>query len=167
MSAPSDHPHQVLVNAFYAAFQRRDREAMIACYHPDVVFSDPVFPHLEGSAVGAMWRMLGSGGVKPLGFSYRDVRADDELGCAHWEATYIFPATGRRVHNVIEARFRFRDGKIVRHEDTFDLWRWAGMALGVPGRLLGWAPPMQRAIRKKAADNLAAFLAKPAAGGGG
>src|SRR5580698_8016036 len=98
---PEPHPHAVLVETFYAAFQRCDPDAMIACYHPDVVFSDPVFPRLEGSHVGAVWRMLGSGGVERLGFSYRDVRADDERGSAHWEATYVFPPTGRRVHNVI------------------------------------------------------------------
>jgi ketosteroid isomerase-like protein len=159
MSAPSTHPHAALVEAFYSAFQRRDRDAMIACYHPDVVFSDPVFPRLVGAEVGAMWRMLGSGGVKPIAFTYRDVRADDERGSAHWEATYVFPQTGRRVHNVIEASFGFRDGKIVRHEDSFDLWRWAGMALGPVGRLLGWSPLLRRAIRRKAARNLAAFRA--------
>jgi len=163
MAAPSDHPHAVLVNAFYAAFERRDRDAMIACYHRDVVFSDPVFPRLAGAEVGAMWRMLGSGGVERLGFSYRDVRGDADGASAHWEATYIFPATGRHVHNIVEARFGFRDRKIIRHDDSFDLWRWATMALGTPGRLFGWSTPMKSAIRKKAAKNLARFVAKESA----
>ena len=39
-------------------------------------------------------------------------------------ATYTFSATGRTVVNRIRARFDFRDGKIVRHVDSFDLWRW-------------------------------------------
>jgi len=41
-------PHAALVQRFYAAFDARDAEAMAACYHPDVVFSDPVFGELRG-----------------------------------------------------------------------------------------------------------------------
>nr|MBA2321513.1 nuclear transport factor 2 family protein [Deltaproteobacteria bacterium] len=52
----------VLVNKFYAAFAQRDGESMAACYHPDVHFSDPVFPDLRGRDAGDMWRMLTSTG---------------------------------------------------------------------------------------------------------
>jgi hypothetical protein len=62
------------------------------------------------------------------------------------------------VHNVIEARFAFRDGKIVRHDDSFDLWRWACMALGPKGRLLGWLPAVQKAIRREAMSNLERYM---------
>ena len=54
--------------------------------------------------------------------------------------------TGRKVLNRIDAEFVFRAGKIARHTDSFDLWAWAGMALGLKGRLLGWLPPVQGAI---------------------
>jgi hypothetical protein len=64
------------------------------------------------------------------------------------------------VHNIIDATFTFRDGKIVRHVDRFDLWRWAGMALGVTGKLLGWTPIVQGKIRAQAAQGLDAFIAK-------
>lgn len=66
------------------------------------------------------------------------------------------------MHNVIDARFTFRDGKIIRHVDSFDLHRWAAMALGPAGRLLGWLPPFQNGIRKKAAAGLDAYMAKRA-----
>jgi hypothetical protein len=64
------------------------------------------------------------------------------------------------VHNLIDASFVFADGKIVRHIDTFDLYRWARQALGLKGRLLGWAPPVQNAIRAQAARGLEAFVRK-------
>lgn len=64
------------------------------------------------------------------------------------------------MHNVIDARFTFRDGKIIRHVDTFDLHRWSGMALGLTGKLLGWLPPVQNGIRKKALQGLDAFIAR-------
>ena len=53
--------------------------------------------------------------------------------------------------------WRFRDGKIAEHRDHFDLWRWAGQALGIKGLLLGWTPFVQNAIRQQAAKGLAAF----------
>jgi len=152
------HPHEALIERFYSSFQRRDAEGMIACYHPDITFSDPVFTDLRGGEARAMWRMLCERG-KDLELDFRDVRADDAEGQAHWEAHYSFSATQRRVHNIIDARFHFKDGKIIRHQDTFDLWRWSRMAIGPAALLFGWLPPMQNAIRKKARAGLDAFIA--------
>jgi hypothetical protein len=74
-------------------------------------------------------------------------------------ATYLFSQTGRTVVNRIDAHFVFGDGKIVEHRDHFDLWRWARQALGGKGLLLGWAAPVQNAIRRQAAKGLAQFRA--------
>jgi ketosteroid isomerase-like protein len=157
------HPNEQLIHNLYTAFQRRDGEAMAACYHPDATFSDPVFTNLHGAEVGNMWRMLCERG-KDLQVVFSDVKADDTNGSAHWEATYSFSRSGRKVHNVIEATFKFQDGKILQHRDSFDLWRWAGMALGLPGKLLGWAPFMQATIRKNGMDGLRSYMQKQAAG---
>ena len=142
-----------IISALYAALSRRDAAAMAACYAPDATFSDPVFVGLKGAEVGAMWRML-CGRATDIRVEACDIRADDVSGTAHVEAWYPYSATGRRVHNVIEASFAFRDGLIVRHTDRFDLHRWARQALGPAGWLLGWTPPMQAAIRRKAAAGL-------------
>ena len=147
------HPHAELIQALYAAFQRRDHRAMAACYTPDAEFHDPVFPHLRGPEVGAMWRMLCERATD-LRITISNVQADDQAGTAHWEAWYSFRQTGRPVHNRIDASFRFAHGKIQRHEDAFDLYAWARQALGWKGILLGWAPPVQRAIRAQAARAL-------------
>jgi ketosteroid isomerase-like protein len=149
--------HAVLIQGFYAAFQRRDHAAMAACYAPDATFSDPVFPDLRGRAVGAMWRMLCERGTD-LRIEASGIEADAALGSAHWEAWYTFSATGRPVHNIIQASFRFRDGLIQQHSDSFDLYRWARQALGVKGLLLGWTPPVRRAIRAQAARALDGFI---------
>jgi len=150
------HPNAALIARFYAALDRHDAETMLACYAPDVAFSDPVFPALDTKGVGAMWRMLCARG-KDLRVVASDIEADDARGRAHWDATYSYSATGRHVENRIDASFAFRDGLIVRHDDRFDLWRWTWQALGLPGLLLGWAPPVQSAIRAKAARALAAW----------
>ena len=154
----SAHLNAQLIETLYTALQRRDGAAMAACYHPDARFSDPVFPDLQGPRAGAMWKMLCER-ASTLVVEFRDVAADDHTGRAHWEAKYLFSATGRHVHNVIEATFEFRDGLIARHIDRFDLWKWSGMALGGKGKLLGWAPFVHRAIRKQAARGLQQFEA--------
>jgi len=155
------HPNAKVIEKLYTSFKQRDPAGMIACYADDVWFSDPVFRDLRGARAGAMWRMLCERATS-LELTFSDIVADDTTGRAHWEARYVFSATGRKVHNVIDARFEFRDGKITRHADTFDLWKWAGMALGAKGKLLGWSPPVQNAIHKTAVRGLDAFQAKRA-----
>lgn len=150
------HANVALITAFYQAFQQLDAEAMARCYADDVRFSDPVFTDLRGRDAGDMWRML-CARAKDFSLTFDGVEADDHQGRARWIATYVFSQTGNTVVNHIEARFMLRDGKIIEHRDHFDLWRWASQALGAKGRLLGWAPPVQNAIRQQAAKGLAAF----------
>jgi ketosteroid isomerase-like protein len=155
------HPNQALIERFYASFAERDWAGMAACYHPEVEFSDPVFTRLKGEEAKDMWEMLCRRG-KDLEIGFRVLRADDTGAAAHWDARYTFSATGRKVHNSIEAEFELRDGRIARHRDSFDLWRWTRMALGTKGLLLGWLPAVQNAVRAQAARSLAEFRASKA-----
>lgn len=150
-----------LITSFYESFAKRDAAGMTAAYADDVRFSDPVFPSLAGDRAKGMWEMLCARG-KDLEITFRDVKASNGEGSAHWEATYTFGPTGRKVHNVVEATFTFKDGKIATHVDRFDLWRWSGMALGAPGKLLGWSGLVQGKIRKMAAQGLDEWMAKRA-----
>lgn len=148
-----------LIESFYQAFQKRDYRAMGECYHHNVVFNDPVFANLVGWQARAMWRMLCERG-KDLELTYSDVESTGSTGSARWEARYTFSATGRPVHNRVSAHFEFADGKIKRHTDSFDLRAWMGMAMGAKGKLLGWLPPVQNAVKSKAMAGLAAYIAK-------
>jgi len=153
------HANAELIRKFYTAFAKRDAAGMAACYHPSVSFSDEVFIDLEGPRAAGMWRMLCERG-KDLKIEFRDIEADDTTGRAHWEAWYTFSTTGRPVHNRIDARFEFRDGRIVRHRDSFSFRAWAAQALGPMGRLLGWTPFLRNRVRSQAARNLDGFLTK-------
>jgi ketosteroid isomerase-like protein len=155
------HPNARLIQEFYAAFDAHDPARMLACYGPGVRFSDPVFPGLNDAEARAMWTMLCARG-KDLRVTASRISADDSAGGAHWDADYTFSGTGRLVHNRIDATFKFRDGLIVEHTDAFDLWRWAGMALGLKGQLLGWLPPVQDAVRRQAGAGLRAWMARGA-----
>jgi hypothetical protein len=146
--------HAELLGRFYEAFGRRDHAAMALCYTAGARFSDPVFTDLQGPQVAAMWRMLCTR-ASDLRIEVSAVQADEQRGTAHWEAWYTYSATGRSVHNVIEASFTFESGLITLHRDRFDLYRWSRQALGLKGLLLGWAPPVQNTIRKTAARGLA------------
>jgi ketosteroid isomerase-like protein len=146
-----------LIKQFYAAFARRDYQGMIECYAPDILFEDPVFT-LQGKQVGAMWHMLCERGED---LQVTLVRAHGHLasGDADWEARYTFSTSKRPVHNILHAHFQFQDGKIVRHRDEFDFWRWSRMALGPTGLVLGWSPMVKNKVRATAKSGLEKFIA--------
>jgi len=153
------HPNEKLIETFYKAFQSSDAAGMAACYHPDVEFSDPVFPSLKGKRACAMWALLNQRKADPNDRTYGSIQADDKRGKAHWEAKYKFPANGRPVHNKIDAEFEFEDAKIRRHTDRFDFWGWSRQAIGPAGILLGWGP-LKGPVRKTVAKTLEEFIEK-------
>ena len=153
--------HADTIRSFYEAFGRRDHEAMGRCYHPDIHFSDPVFPDLHGDEARAMWHMLCEQG-HDLVVRANDIAVVGDTATARWEATYLFTPTGRTVHNEIAASFSFTDGLIIRHVDEFDLWKWLRMAIGTSGLLVGWSKSAQDKVRKTGAEGLDRFLAEHA-----
>ncbi|HTU13728.1 MAG TPA: nuclear transport factor 2 family protein [Solirubrobacterales bacterium] len=142
------------IERLYGGFGGGDPDAMAACYHPDVHFSDPVFPDLNGPEVMKMWRTLLSRS-DDLELTLGEREADGDTGSAHWTARYTFSGTGRRVVNEIDARFLFQDGLIIDHRDSFDFWKWSRMALGAPGLLLGWSPMLKKKVRAQSAQLIA------------
>ena len=143
-----------VIEQLYAAMNRKDGEGMAKLYAPDGRFRDPAFGELTGAEVGDMWRML-TGRASDLEVELVEHEAEGDRGSAHWIATYTF-STGRPVVNDIHATFRFRDGKIVDHRDSFSLFRWARQAFGPAGFVLG-LPPMSLLVRRRARGDLAAF----------
>jgi hypothetical protein len=148
------------IERLYGAFERLDARAMADCYADHARFDDEAFS-LEGRVrIGMMWTML-CDAVRAKG---RDVWkldvSDITERSAHWEPTYRFSATGRMVHNVIDAEFEFdAQGLITRQRDRFNFWRWSRQALGAPGWLLGWTPLLRAKVRAQAARNLDRFMA--------
>ena len=147
-----------LIERFYGAFAASDGAAMAACYAPDVHFSDPVFTDLRGPRAGAMWQML-TETPGDLKIELLEHDADEETGSAHWRAHYEFTQTGRPVINDIQASFRFRDGLIMEHRDSFSFHAWSRQALGPVGLLFGWTPLLRSAVGKKAGARLKEYEA--------
>jgi ketosteroid isomerase-like protein len=146
-----------VIQRFYAAFDRRDGDAMAACYAPDASFVDPVFGRLDADQTGAMWRML-TGQAADLRVELAEHESDGSTGSARWIARYTFTRTGRPVVNEVRATFKFADGLIVEHVDKFSFYRWSKQALGRTGTLLGWTPSLQLRVHRDARRRLAAWM---------
>lgn len=152
--------NEKLIEHFYSAFSRKDYKGMQECYADHAVFNDAIFKDLNSEQVKAMWEMLITKG-KDLRIERSHIWADETKGSAHWDAYYTFSTTGNQVVNRIDAYFEFKDGKIVKHTDTFNFHTWARQALGISGLLLGWTNFLKKKISKTAIKNLEAFrLAK-------
>lgn len=135
-----------IITRFYESAIKADAEGMVSCYHDDIEFEDPAFGKLYGNQAKNMWRLL----IKPnIKISFSDVQASEHSGSAKWRAEYVFTKTGRKVINEITAQFEFNDGKITKHTDHFDLWKWSRQALGLSGYLLGWTSFMRNKIQRQ------------------
>ena len=148
------------IERFYAAFAQLDHHRMQACYAPQAQFDDEAFSLRGAEQIGGMWRMLcQTTRAKGQAHWRLDASAITDTS-AHWEAHYLFSATGRLVHNKVDAQFEFdAQGLITRHRDRFDFWAWSRQALGTPGLLMGWSPWLRAKVRAQAAANLQRFVA--------
>ena len=151
------------IQTLYTAFAALDTERMATCYADNALFQDEVF-NLQGKTeVMGMWGML-CDAVKAKGRSdwkltFSQVSSDGKTGVAHWEPIYRFSATGRMVHNVVDAEFTFDEqGKILTHRDRFDFWSWSRQALGAPGLMLGWSGFLRNKAKQQAHAGLRKYL---------
>jgi hypothetical protein len=152
------HPNALRITEFYEGFSRLDPAPMVKLYAPHAHFSDPAFPNLNGDEVTDMWTML-CRSAKDFSLTFSGVNADDTSGSAHWEARYLFGGK-RPVHNIIDAKFVFRDGLVIDHVDTFDFYRWSKQAMGPLGLLLGWTPILPALVQGRTRTLLASYRAR-------
>jgi hypothetical protein len=152
--------NEQLIHKFYTAFANADAQAMGECYHAAIQFQDPAFGKLKGNDARQMWKMLVEKSKGNIKIEFSDIKADEFCGFAKWTATYNFSKTNRKVINVIQAEFKFKDGLMISHTDNFDIWKWSKQALGVKGMLLGWTGFMQKQIQKQALASLKFYTEK-------
>lgn len=152
--------YEQLIQHFYESFAQNNADEMIACYHDKIEFSDPAFGLLKGDEARNMWKMLIERGKGNIKIEYKNVIVNGDKGSADWTADYVFSKTGRKVFNRIHADFEFQDGKIIRHTDTFDVWKWSKQALGLTGYLLGWSSFLKNKIQQNAGESLREYSAK-------
>lgn len=166
LSQPKNPPmdlsqnNKELITAFYTAFQAGNATKMGSLYANQATFEDPAFGQLDAAEARAMWSMLLERSKGQLQIEFSDVKGTESGGSAHWEAKYPFGKTGRKVHNKIDAQFEIKDGKIIKHVDRFNFWKWSSMALGLPGMLLGFTPIIKNGVRKNVHQLLKKYMEK-------
>lgn len=154
---------RALVKKFYDAFARLDVETMLACLHPEITFSDPLFPNLRQAQVFEMWRMLMASAARhPEDFKmfYELVFVEERKAQVHWQAHYRYGGQ-RKVHNKVLATLTFWDGKIVRHIDGFNFYTWGRQALGPLGLVLGWHAKFRASVQAAARKQLKVYMGRP------
>lgn len=147
-----------LIERFYSSFAQGNVEGMLSCYHAEVIFRDPAFGELKGERAFGMWKMLLANRTAATRISFDGIEVFGNKGKANWQAEYLFGSKKRKVVNKIYAEFIIENGKIIRHTDSFDLWKWSRQAIGAPGIFLGWSGFMRNQIQKMANKNLDRFL---------
>lgn len=151
--------NEQLIQHFYTCFKNGDFKGMQACYADNATFNDEAFNKLNAAEVKAMWQMLISS-AKDMQISFSQIKATDNGATAHWEASYTFSATGRKVLNKIDATFVIEDGKIVAHYDEFNFYTWAKQAFGLTGLILGWTSFFKQKVSDGAMQKLTAYMLK-------
>jgi hypothetical protein len=143
-----------LMRQFFAQLAARDVAGMLALYHPDIHYSNPLF-ELRGAQAGAIWQMSWS--YLP---DIRVVCTDSDIrgNSVYWQASYTYPPTGRYVVQHLTADLTFVDDAIIRHADRFNIHEWAHTAYGVVGQMLGGSPLFERWLAAKARARIAPFL---------
>jgi ketosteroid isomerase-like protein len=149
-----------LIEKFFTAFQKLDYTTMNACYSDDVAFYDPMFELLRGNEAKSMWEMLCKGS-KNFSLTFDSIKnLEDGYYTCNWCATYNFSKTGRRVVNQIKAHMKIENGFITEHSDAWSIHKWSTQALGLSGKLLGWAGFFRRRLKNTAKRNLLNFMEK-------
>lgn len=149
--------NETVIKEFYAAFGRRDAEGMVKFYSADISFQDPAFGVLKGGQAKNMWRMLVGRGRDSTEITLLSCRTEGDKGFASWKAVYEYGPKRRKVVNHIEAHFEFKNGKIVKHVDKFNMWKWTRQALGLTGWLFGWSSFMRFKVQRRTNAFLKAF----------
>ena len=73
----------------------------------------------------------------------------------------ISPKQGHVYESVPQWFMKFtKDGKIIKHVDRFNFWKWSSMALGLPGMLLGFTPIIKNGVRKNVHQLLKKYMEK-------
>lgn len=150
--------HTELLKRFYDSFSAGDAQSMAACYHEDIIFHDPAFGTLKGKSAKYMWEMLLNKKDNDLEIDYKILNANDKQGKVQWTARYGYGPKKRKVVNTVTASFEFKEDKIIKHTDYFNLWAWSRQALGISGYLLGWSSFLKNKIQQKTGKLLNSYI---------
>ena len=106
------------LEAFCDAIERRDAEALGACYSEEVEYADALFIALQGSLVTARWAMVFRR-VPGLAVSIQGARVDAGDAVVRWDMSFPQPRGGA-IRHFMRSELRIEGGRVVRHEDFLE-----------------------------------------------
>lgn len=151
--------NQEIIEAFYKAFQQQDSKAMNSLLAENVEFNDPAFGKLKGDEVKYMWQFL-TENAKDFSLKINNIKSKNQTVTANLEATYTFSTTGNKVINKISSSFEFENGKIINHNDDFDLKNWVKQALGNTAGIFGGSFLVRNVVQKQSKALLQKYISK-------
>jgi len=152
-------PPAVLLLKFFKAVQTQDVKAIGECYHNDIEYYEPAYGKMTGPRALGYWSFFFSQ-VKEMQCEYDGLKINGDKGTLHIEEWYTWSATGHAVHNLVDCEFDFKDGKIFRHIDNYNLNAWAFQSLGA--KYLGWTKKTREQEVEKFEDFLKNQQERPA-----
>jgi hypothetical protein len=123
----------------YRAVSETKLVAIRRCYAPTASYADPVLGELGIGSARLVWPVIFAQMQRPLWrFAIEDVGLFSAR--VHSRIDFVFAATGRPVSLDVISCLGVRGGRIIRHEDGFDVGASLSMALTLRQRLALWMP---------------------------
>ena len=116
------------VQSLYAAFQKRDVNAILTMLSPDVEWSEPENPHnpaggtRHGQAGFLDWLRIGNESEEILTLQPLEFLSNAESVAVVGHSTCRVRTTGRQYATDFVHLITFRNGKIVRFQEFFDTY---------------------------------------------
>ena len=139
-----------IVNLFFASLKSRNIEKMMEIYHSKIIYSDPLYGLLKQEDVIKRWQLLLEENVIE-DIQIMDIKEyDDEYAMAHWNCTFYYTITQKKVTLSIKSFFKIENNLIIEQSDAYRLSKFISKAYGIKGLLLGWTKFMQHRVKKTA-----------------
>lgn len=111
------------VRDFCAAWERRDKEAILDAFTEDAVYHNmPMAPATGKAQISALLDFILPQGVDGIRFEIKSIAADGDTVLT--ERVDTFTTGDRKITLDVMGLFELRDGKIAAWRDYFDMAQW-------------------------------------------
>jgi len=139
-------PHSLLLVKYLQAIKEQDLKTISSCFHEEAEFYEPAYGKLTGPKIAAWWTFFFAQ-AKEFHSEFDSLKVNGDKATVHSEHWYYWNATGAGVHNLVESEFDFKDGKIFRQIDNYNLNAWAFQAL--ESKFMGWTNKSREAEQER------------------
>jgi hypothetical protein len=137
-----------VVERFFLAYSKADPVLMSACLHPQISYSDPLFPDLRGVRVGLRWHWQ-LRHATDFKLQKQIIFLDERKAQLKLDIAYLWHR--RAVHHQVLSTLTIWDDMIVRHVDEYPYWQYAKQAQGLAGYVFGGFGWAQSVVQRRAA----------------